>query len=180
MLSGRLGVIFFFSFHDATKNQSSVPDHPSASLVHYLTRWLGSLVQVSSTPCIHALMLRGETQITSDHVPLLRLVCTEWIFVLFCDLPFCWGSVHSLCCAQPWLQIKIAPSSGVHVNQRGWRGWGYNEIMKCVSAFFFSQDRPLGCNIFRHNKAIAGGVQSLWLSYRVFSTCQCATACLRA
>ena len=38
----------------------------------------------------------------------------------------------------------------------------YNEIMKCASAFFFFfQDRPLGCNIFRHNKAIAGGVQSL-------------------
>lgn len=130
---------------------------------------------------IQALMLRaGGAEITSDHVSLLRLVYAEWISVLFCVFPFCWGSVHSLC-AQPWRPDKNCSSSSVHVNQGGGRGGErYNEIMKCVGPFFFFQDRPLGCNIFRHNKAIAGGVQSLWLSYGGFSTCQCATACLRA
>lgn len=33
---------------------------------------------------------------------------------------------------------------------------------------------PLGRTIFRHNKAIAKGVQSLWLSYGVLSSPQCA------
>lgn len=50
--------------------------------------------------------------------------------------------------------------------------------MKCASAFF--QEGPLGPAIFRHYKENARGVQSLWLSYGVVSTCQCIAAYLRA
>lgn len=81
----------------------------------------------------------GGAEITSDHVSLLRLVYAEWISVLFCVFPFCWGSVHSLC-AHPWRPDKNCSSSSVHVNQGGGRGGErYNEIMKCVGLFFFSK-----------------------------------------
>lgn len=123
------------------------------------------------------LFASGETWITWDHVCLPRV----WMhrvesLACFSRLAILLGiSTQPL----PWRSDKNYSSSGVHVNQSG-AGWGYNEIMKCASAFFFFQERPLGATIFRHNKEIARGVQSLRLSYGVLSTCQCTVARLRA
>lgn len=137
MLSGRLWVIFFFFPWCNTESQLCSRSSIRLSDALFNT-WKGSLVQVSSTPCIHALMLQEGTQITLGHVSLLRFVCAEWISLLFCDLPFCWGSVRSLC-AQPWHSNKncsfllcACKSEGVG---------DYNEIMKCSSFFFPKTDR---------------------------------------
>lgn len=62
-------------------------------------------------------------------------------------------------------QIKITPPLVSMQIRRG--GGVVNEIMKCVSSFFFARE-TLGPSFFRHNKEIARGVQSLWLGYGVF------------